>query len=87
MVISGVVASLLYGYHVAAVVRDWTLTHDAAGWRLAGRLSQAHPHRIRQQPLIFQAPHARGVWRWPVLSLEGTETVTAHLGPKEGSSP
>ncbi len=84
--ISGVVASLCWGYAQAATLRAWTVvTTDDGGWRLTAAVDQAHTFRVAQRPLVFEAPHATGAWRWPVIELQlQAGALTATLGPREG---
>jgi hypothetical protein len=78
-----------WGYHRAATVRDWTLTRTEAGdFELVGMVTEADTFRLAQQPLVFAAPHARGVWSWPIvgtLQITGA-SCTARLGRKDGSA-
>jgi hypothetical protein len=83
--------AILWGAGEAAVLGRWSVTRDATfRWTLAARVDRIDTLRLRQRPLIFQAPRrARpaGLWCFPVLPntlrLEGT-ALTAALGPPEG---
>jgi len=86
MEVRGVSGELRWGYHTAALVRQWTATRGQAGWSLEGTLLDARLGRLSQRPLVFEAPLANGrVWRWPILALQitGASAFSAVLGPKE----
>lgn len=83
--VSGVVGSLWWGYHRAAAVRRWRVDRGDSGWSLTGTLGPvADTFALSQRPLVFEAAHARGVWRWPCTTLQITgASISAVLGPKE----
>lgn len=82
--ITGVVASLKWGYLPAAALTGWTLTKTADGWSLVAAVVSADAFRLSQQPLVFVAPHQDGAWRWPIVALQITgASLSATLGPKE----
>ena len=85
VVVRGVTARLMWGYHVAASLRAWTVSRtDEEGWTLSASVERADGFKVSQQPLTFVAPHATGAWRWPVRSLAMTDgSLIASLGPKE----
>ena len=86
LTIRGVTASLVWGYHPAAVLGVWTVRKDEDGWGLEAHVQSTDKFRVTQQPLTFVATHATGAWRWPVITLAMTAgAVTARLGPKEAS--
>jgi hypothetical protein len=78
------VASLRWGYLPAATLGAWTVTKDEQGLLLMARVTTADPYRLSQQPIVFVAPHSKGMWRWPVneLQITGAE-CSARLGPME----
>mgnify|MGYP001562449127 CR=1 FL=1 len=82
--IPGGEAFLRWGYYPAATLHAWTVTKQASGWTLAATVTTTDTFRVSQRPLVFAAPTAKGVWRWPIVSLqiEGA-SLTAVLGPKE----
>ena len=83
--VSGVVAALRWGYHEAATLGPWTARKDGAGWRLEARVGSVHTFRVTRRPLVFEARHATGAWRWPVIELQvQADALTAQLGPLEG---
>jgi hypothetical protein len=79
-------ASLLWGYRTAAVLTSWRITRVKRGrWALAATVSRVDPFQLRQRPLLFTAPRARGFWAWGVISLDEVtpRTISATLGPPE----
>lgn len=81
--VTGVQGSLRWGYHVAASIRDWTLTRTARGGTLSGSVEHVDRFRTDQRPLFFVALVKGGAWQWPVTRLEiDTRTVRAELGPQ-----
>jgi hypothetical protein len=84
MPISGQQGSLMWAYHTAAAVRDWTITNGELGRTLSARLEKTDSFRVSQRPLTFVATHANRAWRWPITTLQITgATLTAVLGPRE----
>jgi len=82
--VSGVSGVLKHGYYMAGTVGAWTITRaETGGWVLAATLTKTDAFRVSQRPLVFEAPHAHGVWTWPITSLQMTgASLTAVLGPK-----
>jgi len=84
MKMAGAEGSLMWGYHVAATVRDWTVASDGAQRSLSAAIVRLDDFRLSQRPLMFVAPHRGGAWSWPVLELQaGDATLTARLGPRK----
>lgn len=86
MQVSGVAASLAWGYTSAATLGAWQASRQDDGrWRLTAQLISADTFRVAQRPLRFEARHAKGAWRWPVIELQMTSgSLTAILGACEG---
>jgi hypothetical protein len=93
-IIRGVVGHIDWGhidsaYYHAAALNGYKVTRSPRGaWQLRGLVVMADAFKLRQQPLWFVAPHARGAWRWPIRSLEfetsqGPTHLVATLGPPE----
>ena len=83
--ITGVRGTLRWGYHVAATVRDWTVTRTARSSTLQGSVEDdVDRFRTAQTPLFFVAMIQGGsAWQWPVKRLEiDARTVRAELGPQ-----
>ena len=83
--------AIVWGAGEAAVLGRWSVARDAQyQWTLSARVTRVDSVRLRQLPLIFQAPRLAkpaGLWCFPVLpkSLQvNGETLTARLGPPEG---
>lgn len=85
MTITGVTASLKWGYYLAGTLGAWTVTKtDAGTWTLAATVVSTDAGRIAQRPLTFVAPHQGGAWRWPVTELAIADgALTATLGPPQ----
>lgn len=84
LIVTGVRASVRWGYHAAATVTAWTVTRDDSGWVLTATLVTSDAFRLSQQPLTFEAPHAHGVWTWPIQTLQiAGAALQARLGPKQ----
>ena len=84
--ISGVQASVRWGYQSAATLGAWTATRRASGqWSFTASVLVLDTYRVTQRPLRVEAPHANGAFRWPVVELQvAGESLTATLGPHEG---
>lgn len=82
--IRGVTGSLRWGYHVAGTLSAWRIERVETRWTLTATIDASDAFRLTQRPLVFEAPHAQGVWRWPIrtLQIEGV-SLTATLGPKD----
>jgi len=78
-------ATVVWGYHTAAVCTSWTAARTPQGqWTLQATLKRADPFQLRQQPLKFTAPRKGGFFCWPVVSATlGAGTLAAGLGPPE----
>lgn len=82
--IAGVAGSVVWGYHTAGTVGAWTIARQDGVRVLTADFAQMDTFKASQRPLVFEARHAHGVWRWPVESLQITgASLTAVLGPKE----
>ena len=78
-------ATVVWGYHTAAVCSSWTVTRTPQNqWSLQATLQRADPFQLRQRPLKFTAPRVGGFFCWPVLSVTlGLGTLAGALGPPE----
>jgi hypothetical protein len=84
MTYRGVEASIMWGYHVAATVRDWTVTKGETGWSLSAAVVSLDDFTVSQRPLKFVATHQGGAWSWPVLTLQNMgASLTGTLGPRK----
>ena len=83
--------AIVWGAGDAAVLGRWSVTrNEHFQWTLSAQVDRVDTLRLRQLPLIFQAPRRAkpaGLWCFPVLpktlQVDGT-TLTAQLGPPEG---
>lgn len=66
----GEAASILWGYHPAAVVKRWSITRsekEPGKWTLTAVVDRLEPFMLRQRPLLFTAPRQKaGFWLWPI---------------------
>lgn len=83
--------AILWGAGPAAELGRWSVNRDEHfRWTLSARVTRVDSVRIRQLPLMFQAPRLAkpaGLWCFPVLpktlQVNG-DALTANLGPPEG---
>ena len=81
----GIVGHVKWHYYTAAAINGYTVTRtEGGGLLLAATVVMRDAFKIAQRPLIFEAPHAKGVWRWPLITHTLTERgeLTARLGPE-----
>lgn len=91
LTLTGVRGSIVWGAGEAAALARWRVARsEDHGWTLSARVDRVDQFRLRQIPLLFQAPRfakPAGLWCFPVLpntlQVEG-EALTAKLGPPEG---
>lgn len=87
--LTGVVGHIQWHGYTAAAINGYTVTRNKAGtvWSLAATVVLSDKFKMTQRPLTFVAKHAKGAWRWPILSFTlhpDTHHVVAQLGPPEG---
>ena len=83
--------AIVWGAGEAAALGRWSVHRDEQfHWTLSARVDRVDSFRLRQLPLLFQAPRIAkpaGLWCFPVLpktlQIDGT-SLTAALGPPEG---
>lgn len=85
LVMFGGDASITWAWHTAAVVKTWHVYKSTRGdWSLVATVARADPFKLRQRPLLFNAPRAGGHWCWPVKAVTvADKSLTAALGPME----
>ena len=86
--LSGLEATIVWGYRTAAVCKSWTIRRspakDGARWHLSAQITRADPYQLRQRDLKFTAPRKGGFFCWPVLAITMHPTgISASLGPPE----
>lgn len=84
MVLHGGRASIVCGWHPAAVMTWWRVVKppNSATWTLTGAVKWADAASCRKPGLIFTAPREKGMWAWGVDELTIHEgKVRARLGP------
>jgi hypothetical protein len=82
--IRGVVGQIKWSYYTAAAINGYIVRRSTDGaWSLSATVVLADAFKLTQKPLLFVAPHERGVWRWPIVDiLDGHPTrFRATLGP------
>jgi hypothetical protein len=91
----GTTGAITYGYHDAAILRDWTIVRKCAPdgtqrgpWQLRATFARVDKFILRQRPLLFSGKREglRGLWCWPLdtPSIQiGDSTLIATLGPPE----
>jgi hypothetical protein len=81
----GIVGRVKWQYYTAAAINGYTVTRIAGGGlSLVGTVVMRDAFKLAQRPLTFEAPHAKGIWAWPILAYTLTESgrLTATLGPE-----
>lgn len=81
--VTGVVGRVKWSYYVAAAINGYTLahTHATGAWRLKANVVMADSFKMKQRPLVFEAAHAKGAWRFPVEEFDIQDGVMhARLG-------
>lgn len=87
-VLTGVVGHVMWHYYVAGAINGYTVARAKDGkWSLTATVVLSDAFKMAQRPLTFVAKHAKGEWRWPILSLQlaNGAQLTAQLGPLEGT--
>jgi hypothetical protein len=87
--LTGVVGLIKWHYYTAAAINGYTVTRNKAGtvWALTATVVSADAFKMAQTPLTFVAKHAKGEWRFPIVSpvsvQRDTYQLTATLGPPQ----
>lgn len=79
-------ADVLWHHQPAISVRSWLIAKDkkTQAWTLSGQIHWINSFYARQTPLLFTAPREKGMWAWPITSLQlGSKELIATLGPPE----
>jgi len=83
--LSGVVGAIKWGHYTAAAINGYTVTPTTKAqteWSLVATVVLADAFKMAQRPLVFVAKHAKGEWRFPILTVQRTEyQLTARCGP------
>jgi hypothetical protein len=81
--LTGLEATVVWGYHTAAVCRSWTIRRTPKGhWTLSAVIARADAFQLRQRDLKFTAARKGGYFCWPVVSVTlAPTTLSAVLGP------
>ncbi len=84
--LTGVVGHLKWHYYTAAAINGYSVipAKDRRSWTLTATVVLSDDFKMSQRPLTFVAMHAKGEWRWPVITLTLAQArLTATLGPLE----
>lgn len=84
--ITGRIAFIKWAYYTAAQIEGYTVTRSKDGtWSLTATVVLSDAFKMAQTPLTFVATHAKGEWRWPIVSAvidpAHPYSLTADLGP------
>lgn len=79
---SGITGELRYGYHVVAIVGDWTLENRTLDARIVRVINALY---LKQPSLTFVIPRpSRRTWSKDLIDVRITgDALTARLGPTE----
>jgi hypothetical protein len=83
--IRGRVGVIKWHTYTAATVEGYTLTRDDKGaTTLTATVIHQDRFKVTQRPLIFEAIHKAGAWRWPIVSftIGDSGRLVARLGPE-----
>ena len=82
--IRGTVAAVKWHYYTAAAINGYTVTRHERGLGLVATVVMKDAFKLSQRPLIFEAPHKAGAWKWPIVTFTLAENgrLTATLGPE-----
>jgi hypothetical protein len=72
-------------HYTAAAINGYTVTRSPeTGITLEATVVLKDAFKLSQRPLMFEAPHKTGVWRWPIVDFQIYEPgrLTARLGPE-----
>jgi hypothetical protein len=80
----GTVAAVKWHYYTAAAVNGYTVTRTDGKISLVATVVMRDPFKLSMRPLIFEAPHKAGAWKWPIVTYALAESgrLTATLGPE-----
>ena len=93
MELRGVVGTIDWYYFSAATVHHYRIVRaqaeDGCHFHLTATAGERDAFKLSQRPLEFVAPHAKGAFRFPVLSLtiHDNGRLTARLGHELPASP
>lgn len=70
--VSGVVGRIKWSYYVAAAINGYKVSRldDRLTWTLRANVVMADAYKMAQRPLVFEAPHARGIWKWAITDFD-----------------
>ncbi len=81
---SGLEATVRWGYRSAASLGPWTYEHKDGGGHFTAAIVSSDAFCLEQTPLILSAPMGRATWVWHVNSLQiNGSTLTASVTNQE----
>jgi len=80
----GTVAAVKWHYYTAAAINGYTVERTERSLSLVATVVMKDAFKLSQRPLVFEAPHKTGTWKWPIVSYTLAESgrFTATLGPE-----
>ena len=65
----GIVGHIKWHHYTAAAINGYAVTpvKPGDGYSLVGTVISKNAFNLTQRPLMFEASHKRGVWRWPIV--------------------
>lgn len=85
--VQGVIGIVKWSYYNAAAIHGYALKRNAdkTTWTLRAQVVMHDSFKLKQKPLVFVAPHAKGQWRWPIEEFNiAAGVMTARLGALMG---
>jgi hypothetical protein len=80
----GAAGAVMWSYHVAASLADWTYTAEPDGGTVTAKVVTHDAFKVSQQPVTFVVRRPTGQWTWPIQSLQiANGTLTARVGSPE----
>lgn len=74
--ITGQSAEVRWGYYTAATLGPWSVVNGT----LTATVVNADAYRVSQHPLVFVVIRTKGVWTWPMTSVQiAGQTLSACL--------
>jgi hypothetical protein len=84
--ITGRAACIKWQYYTAAAINGYTITRapTTGALGLVATVVERDRFKLSQRPLVFEAQHKQGAWRWPIVefTIADSGRLTAKLGPE-----
>ena len=85
MALRGTVGAIRWFHYTAAAINGYTVTPtESERLSLVATVVMKDAFKLSQRPLVFEAPHKQGAWKWPIVTFTLAENgrLTATLGPE-----